>query len=91
MLLLLKGRERRGEERREDKVEKVIRMLREIKGIEEEIERRGEEFTSRSDIASVLILSGMEELRSGIVDIKSLILLVIGVTVAFGISIISMI
>jgi hypothetical protein len=88
---LLKGRERRGEERREDKVEKVIRMLREIKGIEEEIERRGEEFTSRSDIASVLILSGMEELRSGIVDIKSLILLVIGVTVAFGISIISMI
>jgi hypothetical protein len=90
IILLVIFVKRKKEEKEEEKVEKVIRLLKEMKRIKEEIDRRGEKFTSAADIASVLILSGIEELKSGIGDLKALLLLGIGVTIAFGISIILM-
>ena len=62
-----------------------------MKRIKEEIDRRGGKITAAADIASVLTLSGIKELKSGIGDLKALLLLGIGVTIASGISLISMI
>ena len=91
----------RKKEREKDKVEEVIKILKEAKRIKEEIERRGENLTSEADITLAQILFGINDLKSsmqsGISDIKtllmfamSLILFGIGITLAFGIAIITM-
>jgi hypothetical protein len=95
----IKKEKKREEEK--DKVEEVIKILKEAKRIKEEIERRGENLTSEADITMAQILFGINDLKSflvtGISDIKtlaifgmSLILLGIGITLAFGIAIITM-
>jgi hypothetical protein len=91
---------RKGEEEK-DRVEEVIKILKETKRIKEEIKRRGENLTSESDITQAQILFGINDLKSsllsGISDLKtllmfamSLILFGIGITLAFGIAIITM-
>lgn len=59
-------------ESEKDRVEEVIKILKETKRIKEEIKRRGENLTSESDITQAQILFG------------------IGITLAFGIAIITM-
>lgn len=93
-------KERKREEER-DKVEEVIRILKEARRIKEEIEKRGEHLTSEADITLAQILSGINDLKtsmvSGISDLKSLILFAmslilfgIGITLALGLAMISM-
>jgi len=93
----IRWREEKGMKRKmeRDKVEEVIRLLKEAKRIKDEIERRGEKLTSETDITLTQILSGINELKtlmlSGINDLKTLILFGIGATLTLGIAIISLI
>ncbi|MHC1610829.1 MAG: hypothetical protein ACXQTW_04405 [Candidatus Methanospirareceae archaeon] len=93
----IRWREEKGMKREmeRDKVEEVIRLLKEAKRIKEEIERRGEKLTSKTDITLIQILSGVNELKrlmlSGMNDLKTLILFGIGATLTLGIGIISLI
>ncbi len=97
---LRRMKKERAEESEKDRVEEVIKILKETKKIKEEIKRRGENLTSESDITQAQILFGLTDLNSsllsGISDLKtlhmfamSLILFGMGITLAFGIAIIT--
>ena len=99
--IFLRRMKKRAVESEKDRVEEVIKILKETKRIKEEIKRRGENLTSELDITQAQILFGINDLKSsmlsGISDLKtllmfamSLILFGIGITLAFGIAIITM-
>ncbi len=100
-VFLRRMKKERAVESEKDRVEEVIKILKETKRIKEEIKRRGGNLTSESDITQAQILFGINDLKSsllsGISDLKtllmfamSLILFGIGITLAFGIAIITM-
>jgi hypothetical protein len=56
-------KKRREGEEEKDRVEEVIKILKETKRIKEEIERRGENLTSEADITIAQILSSLDYLK----------------------------
>lgn len=76
----------------------MIKILKEVKRIREEIEKRGENLTPESEIIlswiEVRLDTGMNDLKSvmvsGINDLKTLILFEIGIMLTLALTIISL-
>jgi len=74
------------------KEEEIIETIKEVKELRKKLEEKGINLTSLSDVFSVQvsILSEIRGVNKGIDDIKSWILLELGLLVAFSLAIISM-
>jgi len=87
-VLKMRGKARR----RKSKEEEIIETIKEVRELRKKLEEKGENLTSLSDVFSVQVftLSEIRGVNKSIDDMKSWILLELGLLVAFCLAIMSM-
>lgn len=85
-------RRRRAVTKKRSREEEIVETIKEIKELRKKLEERGINLTSLSDVFSVevSILSEIRGVNRGVDDIKSWVLLELGLLVSFSLAIISM-